>query len=136
MSEGQPLNVRWAWLRLMYLYTFIGAGGFGFSSLFFPEKIQAMLDLPPQDPAVWGLYASCALAMGLLAILALRSPLKFAPLLLVQLVYKPVWIVFAALPAFIHGHFPLHILVLTGIFVTYIIGDLIAIPFSYLLAKK
>lgn len=136
MSEGQSVKIKWAWLRVMYLYTVIGAGGSGFGMLFFPEKTQSAFGFPPQDPAVWGLYGSVALASGFLGILALRFPLKFSPLLLLQLVYKPVWIVFAALPAFFNGQFPFHIVMLTVIFATYIIGDLIAIPFSYLFAKK
>ena len=136
MSEGQPVNAKWVWLRIMYIYTILGAGGFGLGMIAFPGTIQSMFKFPPTNPPVWGLYGSFALASGLLGILALRSPLKFVPMLLLQLVYKPIWIAVFALPLFIKGQFPTHVVMLTAIFVTYIIGNVIAIPFSYLFAKK
>jgi len=129
-------SIRWGWLRAMYLYTIFGAGGFGLAVLFFPSKIQSLLRFPPQDPVTLGLYGSVALASGLVAILALRSPLKFVPLLLLQLVYKPIWLIVVAIPLFIKGQFPLYVVFISAVFITYIIGNLIAIPFSFLFSKK
>ena len=63
-------------------------------------------------------------------------PLKFIPLLLLQLVYKPVWLLVVALPLFLEGQFPLYVVFMSAVFVTYVIGDLIAIPFSYLFSKN
>jgi hypothetical protein len=128
--------IRGGWLKAMYLYTLFGAGGFGFAMLFFPGVVQSMLRFPAQDPAVFKLYGSVLLASGLMAIPALRSPLKFVPLLLVQLVYKPIWLALVAIPLFLEGKFPLYVVVIAAIFLTYIIGDLIAIPFPYLFSKK
>jgi hypothetical protein len=133
--ENQP-SIRWGWLKVMYLYTIFGAGGFGLAMLLIPGRLQAAFRFPPQDPVVLGLYASFLFASGLVAIPALRSPLKFVPLLLTQLVYKPVWLAFFAVPLFIKGQFPLYVVVISVIFLTYIIGNLIAIPFSYLFSKK
>jgi len=130
------VSVRWGWLKAMYIYTLFGAGGFGLGMLFFPGTIQSVLRFPPQDPVVRGLYGSFLLASGLLAIPALRSPLKFAPLLLIQLVYKPIWLAFVVLPVFLKGQFPFYVVFISVVFLTYIIGDLIAIPFSYLFSKK
>jgi len=129
-------SIRWGWLRAMYLYTIFGAGGFGLAVLFFPSKIQSLLRFPPQDPVTLGLYGSVALASGLVAILALRSPLKFVPLLLLQLVYKPIWLIVVAIPLFIKGQFPLYVVFISAVFITYIVGNLIAIPFSFLFSKK
>jgi hypothetical protein len=133
--EGNA-SIRWGWLKAMYIYTFFGAGGFGLGMLFFPGTIQSVLRFPPQDPVVLGLYGSFLLASGLLAIPALRFPLKFTPLLLIQLVYKPIWLVAVALPLFLKGQFPFYVVFISVIFLTFIIGDLIAIPFSYLFSKK
>ncbi|MBP1768479.1 MAG: hypothetical protein H6P98_2594 [Candidatus Aminicenantes bacterium] len=129
-------SVRWGWLRAMYVYTVFGAGGFGLAMLLFPGTLLSALNFPAQDPVTLGLYGSVALASGLVAILALRSPLKFVPLLLLQLIYKPIWLAFFAIPLFIKGQFPLYVVFISAVFVTYIIGDLIAIPFSYLFSKK
>ena len=96
MASG--FTIRWGWLRAMYLYTLVGAGGFGFAMLFMPGALQSLLRFPPQDPVVLKLFGSFLFASGLIAIPALVFPLKFVPLLLVQLVYKPVWLIVAALP--------------------------------------
>ena len=133
---GDHASIRRGWLKAMYAYTLFGAGGFGFAMLFFPGTVQSILRFPAQDPAVFKLYASVLLACGLMAIPALRSPLKFVPLLLIQLVYKPIWLAVAAIPLFLEGQFPLHVVIMSAVFLTYIIGDLIAIPFSYVFSKK
>ena len=65
----------------------------------------------------------------------LRSPLKFSPVLLLQLSYKMVWFVGLILPVLIAGKFPSYAIEYIVFFAVYIIGDLIAIPFSYLFAK-
>ena len=129
-------SVRWGWLKAMYVLTIIFGGGFGFAALFVPAVVRSQFRFPAQDPASLGLYGSYALAAGLVAILALRSPLKFVPLLFVQLIYKPIWLVVVAMPLFIKGQFPFYIVVNSAIFLTFIIGNLIAIPFSYLFAKN
>ncbi len=130
------VSIRWGWLKAMYIYTLIGAGGFGFAVLFFPSAVQSVFGFPVQDPAVFKLYGSVSLAAGLMALPALRSPLKFVSLLFFQLVYKPIWLVVVGIPLFLGGQCPLYIAVISAIFLTYIIGDLIAIPFPYLFSKK
>jgi hypothetical protein len=134
IMESNP-SIRWGWLKVMYIYTIFGAGGFGLGVLLFPGQLLSALRFPTQDPVTLGLYGSVALASGLAAILALRSPLKFVPLLLLQLIYKPVWLAVFAIPLFIKGQFPLYVVFISAVFLTYIIGNLIAIPFSYLLSK-
>lgn len=130
------ISIRQGWLKVMYLYTLVGAGGFGFAMLFFPSFVQSFFRFPAQDPVVFTLYGSVLLASGLLAIPALRSPLKFVPLLLLQLVYKPIWLTVTAVPLFIKGQFPLYVVAMSAVFLTYIVGDLIAIPFPYLFSRK
>ena len=129
-------HVRRGWLKAMYLYTLIGAGGTGFGMVFFPDVMQSALGYPAQDPVVFKLYGSVLLASGLAAIPALRRPLKFVPLLLLQLIYKPIWLAVVAVPMFLKGQFPLYVVMFSAIFLTYIIGDLIAIPFSYLFSRE
>ena len=34
------VKVRWGWLKAMYIYTLIGAGGFGLAILLIPHVIQ------------------------------------------------------------------------------------------------
>ena len=133
----QEFNVRWTWLKAMYIYTILGAGGLGLGLLLVPDIIHTMLGWPNQDQVIsFGLTGSIYLSFGLLSILGMRSPLKYSPLLLLQLCYKVTWLVAVALPALLSGDFPAYAIILVTIFATYIIGDLIAIPFAYVFRKE
>ncbi len=133
---SKELNVRWGWLKGMYIYTIVGAGGFGLGMIIMPGFMQSSFGWPSQDPIVLGICGSVYFAFALLSILGLRSPLKFAPVLLLQLSYKVVWFIGVILPILFAGKFPSYALLYVLIFATYIIGDLIAIPFSYVFAKE
>ncbi len=129
-------TVRWGWLKVMYVYTIIGAGGCGLGLIFFPGVMKSALGFPAQDPITLGVLASVYIAFGIVSIPALRSPLKFAPILLLQLCYKVIWLIVVVLPLVILGELPSYAIPVAVIFVTYIIGDLIAIPFRYVFAGE
>ena len=129
-------KVRMNWLKGMYIYTIVGAGGFGLGMLAVPELIKSVFAWPVTEPIVLGVVGSVYVAFGVLSIFGLRSPLKFAPVLLLQLCYKSVWFLGVILPLLVVGEFPTYAILLAIIFATYIIGDIIAIPFSYLFAKQ
>ncbi len=130
-------NVRWGWLRFMYIYTIAGAGAFGLGIIVIPDVMRSIFGWPGSDQiTAFGVTGSVYLSFALLSILGLRSPLKFSPLLLLQLTYKVVWFIGVILPLLLAGKFPAYAILFTAIYVTYIIGDLIAIPFPYVLAKQ
>ena len=130
-------NVRWGWLKAMYIYTIIGAGAVGLGIIFMPGVMESLFGWPHQDRIIsFGVTGSVYIAFALLSILGLRSPLKFVPILLLQLCYKVVWFVGVVLPLLLAGKFPIYGLLYVVIFATYVVGDLIAIPFSYVFAKQ
>ena len=129
-------KIRWGWLKFMYWYTIIGAGGFGIGIIFIPKVILTIFSWPPGDPIVFGVTGSVYLSFALLSILGLRSPLKFVPVLMLQLSYKVVWLIGVILPLLVSGKFPPYAILHVSIFTSYIIGDLIAIPFSYVFSKN
>ena len=133
---SQDNKVRWGWLKGMYIYTIVGAGGFGLGIITMPDAIRTIFGWPGQDPIVLGVTGSVYLSFALLSILGLRSPLKFAPVLLLQLSYKLVWFIGVILPIVVTAKFPTYAILYVVIFATYIIGDLIAIPFSYVFGKQ
>ncbi len=135
MSKEVKVKVRRGWLKFMYLYTILGAGGFGLGMIFDPKLIQSMFGFPSQDPVVFGICASVFVAFGVLSIFGFRSPLKFTPVLLLQLSYKSIWLICIILPLLVVGAPETYAIIIAIIFVTYIIGDLIAIPFSYVFKK-
>ena len=134
MSEA--VKVRWGWLKFMYIYTIVGAGGFGWGILAAPDIVKSVFRLPDQDPIAWGVTGSLYVAFAILSILGLRSPLRFAPVLLLQLFYKVIWLIGVMLPLVIARELPGYAVWLAAIFATYIIGDLIAIPFPYVFARE
>jgi hypothetical protein len=133
---SKDIKIRWGWLKGMYIYTIIGAGLFGFGMIVIPEVIKTMFTWPVKEPIVFGIVGSVYVAFGLSSILGLRSPLKFVPVLLIQLCYKSIWFIGVVLPLLITARFPNYAIPTVIIFATYIIGDLIAIPFSYIFAKE
>jgi hypothetical protein len=130
------VSIRWGWLKVMYMYTLVVSGSMGLGMILFPDTIQSILRFPPQDPVMLGACGSIFLALGLISLMGLRSPLKFAPVLLLELVYKPIWLVAVALPLFLEGRFPFYVVTMSAIFITFIVGDLIAIPFSHLFRNR
>ncbi len=132
----EKTRVRWGWLKFMYWYTAIGAGGFGLGMLLVPRFVLSVFGFPGQDPVMFGLAGSVYVAFGLLSILGLRAPLQFIPLLVLQLCYKMIWLIAVVLPLAFAGRMPLHAAILLGIFATYIIGDFIAIPFSLVFSNQ
>jgi len=129
-------KVRWGWLKFMYVYTIAGAGGLGAGIIAAPEVMKSTLGFPCQDPVIFGITGSVYLAFGLLSILGLRSPLRFAPVLLLQLCYKSIWFVGVILLLLVARQFPTYAILPAAIFASYIIGDLIAIPFAQVLAPQ
>jgi hypothetical protein len=98
------------------------------------DLMRSMFGWPSQDPIVFGVYGSVYVAFALLSILGLQSPLKFSPILLLQLSYKTVTLIGVMFPLLFAGKFSTYGLLYLVICVSFIIGDLIAIPFSYIFA--
>ena len=61
---AKDFKVRWKWLKFMYLYTLIGAGGFGLGMVFVPDIITSMLKFPSQDPIVFGAFGCMLVSSG------------------------------------------------------------------------
>jgi hypothetical protein len=133
---SQDARIRWAWIKGMYIYTIVGAGSFGLGMIVAPEFIKTIFTWPVNEPIAFGIIGSVYLTFGLASILGLRSPLKFVPVLLMQLCYKSIWFIGVVLPLLITARFPNYAIPTVVIFATYIIGDLIAIPFPYVFSKE
>jgi len=128
-------NVRWGWLRFMYVITMISAGTVGIGMLFTPELVKAVFQTSC-DASPYGMIGGTFLAFGLLSILGLRAPLKFTPVLLLQLTYGLAWIGAVMLPLVVAGKFPASHIPIAVIFVVIVLGDLVAIPFKYVFSAQ
>jgi hypothetical protein len=127
--------IRYSVLKLMYALTIVVAGAIGLLMILSPSTVNSLMAIPTDNPMIYGVAGSVFLASALLSILGLRSPLKFVPVLVIQLVYKTIWMVTVVLPAFINGSFPSWATPMVILFAVFIVGDIIAIPFWTLVEK-
>jgi len=132
--EAKRFKIRYNWMRFMYAYIIVGAGSLGLGFLVAPNTVLNLLGYPSQEPIWAGVGYSVMLAFAILSILGLRAPLKFSPVLLMSLTYKVIWFIAIFIPMLLAGQLPSYAIPTGMIFATYIIGNLIAIPFGYLLA--
>lgn len=87
-------------LQIVYLANMIVAGWIGVTSLFQPHysastvfsNAYAATDTIRLAGAWW-------LAIAILSFFGLWKPITFSPILLAQLLYKGIWLLFVALPA-------------------------------------
>jgi hypothetical protein len=123
MTEVSPTRL-WV-MRAMYLFMAIGIG-----NMIWPLIISHASTVPRMTGVAWALIGT----IGLLALLGLRYPLQMLPLLLVELVWKLIWLTAFALPRWLDG--TLDEAMRTSVFETsFGLVLLLVIPWRYLWAN-
>ena len=139
-TESVDYGINYRRIRILYLLTALVGSTTGLLILVAPGVARRVLGLPSKlpdtDPIVFGLVGAFWLAVALLALPGLRSPLQFLPLFLLQLVYKSLWFLFVFTPLVIQGEFPPHGTTVAIGNAIWIFMDLRAIPFRYLMRKQ
>jgi hypothetical protein len=121
MSE-ETSTFRLYFMRLLYLFNFV------FLSLqVWPVIINHVGAWDPLKGVAFSFWAALAALAGL----GLRYPLKMLPLLLLQLLYKSIWVIAVALPLWS----TFRSIELTGVMYMGAVVDLIVIPWPYVLAN-
>jgi hypothetical protein len=106
-------------LRLFYLLSFVGGGLMFWPALLNPGKPLGLL-----DGVAFSFWATLMALMGL----GLRYPLQMLPLLLLQLLYKTVWLLAVALPLRSAGQWDASATEITRTFVGVVVLDVLVIP--------
>jgi hypothetical protein len=119
-------------LKIMYIITIFGVGGFGLMMLIAPSFTIALFSQPAQDLYFYGVAAAVWTTFGLLAILGLRDPIRYMPILLFQFIYKLIWIFGVFLPNLIVNGVRFDTVVLLLIFIFFIVADFLTLPFKEL----
>ena len=119
----------------MYIVTIVIGGGYGIGIIFVPDQMKSIFHTSC-DPIPYGIVGSVFLSFGFLAALGLRAPLKFVPVLLLQLTYKVVWLVGVILPLIVTGRFQVSHTPIVVLFALVALGDLIVIPFRSVFANQ
>lgn len=121
-------------LRAMYLVAVIGAGVVGIVTLFAPRVAGEYVFVGATDVNVYlRILGALWLALGVAALCGLYQPLKFSPVLLIQLVYKAAWLLAAAVPALLSGNREPGLLFMAGLFAVWVVALLFVVPFRHLL---
>jgi hypothetical protein len=108
-------------MRLLYLANFVGLG-----LSVWPEIISHTGAWDPVKGVAFSFWAALSALSGL----GIRYPLKMLPLLLLQLLYKTIWLIAVYLPLRSAGQST----GLTKAMVGGVVVDLLVIPWSYVLA--
>jgi hypothetical protein len=109
-------------MRLVFLLNFVLLG-----SDVWPEILRHQGVWDPVKGVAFSFWAALSLLSGL----GLRYPLKMVPLLLLQLVYKMIWLLAVALPMWP----ALRSTDITRAMVIGVVVDVLGIPWSYILAS-
>lgn len=132
-KEEAKETVRMGWLRAMYLANVVVSFPIGLAVLAAPETMHGVLGIPAGDPVHYGIASGAVpLAFGLAGLLGLRYPLRLAPVLGLQLLYKTLFLVGGVLPMALAGTVPGYATPVIVIFVLFAVGDGIAVPFRHL----
>ncbi len=87
-------------LKIVYIANIIVAGWISLTSLFSPKTAATtVFQNAYQSTEVMRLVGCLWLAIAILSLLGLWRPISFSPILLVQLIYKGMWLLVVALPA-------------------------------------
>ena len=134
-TETQKEKFHPNWMRIMYALDGAVAGGLGMALLIAPSATQSALGWPVEEPIIAGIAFSVWFTFGILSIAGLRSPLKFAPILIAEITYKTVWIFAIIFPQAIAGTLPQFALTTAILFLIPIIGNTIVVPWRIVFAK-
>ena len=133
MKESVRLN----WLKGMYLANVLISGPIGLANLAAPAAMRALMGIPTGDPVHYGIAAGAIpLAFGIAGGIGLSFPLRMAPVLLIQVLYKTLFLVGLVLPIAVTAMIPGYSVPIVVLFALFVIGDMIAIPFPYLFSKS
>lgn len=118
-------------LRVMYSAAILGAGVVGVVTLLAPSLASRYVFAGATTVDLYlRILGALWLSLGAVSILGLISPARFIPVLLIQLIYKSLWLAFAAYPALLAGNREYGLIFLSGLFSVWVLALLLMIPFN------
>ena len=122
---GEVSLLRLYVMRAFYLLILVGVGSMALPALTRPAPLD------PLDAVAFGFWG----ALALLAAVGLRYPLRMVPLIMVQLVYKTIWLLAVALPLWRAGApFDPETAGFTRAMAIGVVLDVIVMPWGYVYA--
>lgn len=91
-------------LRLIYIANILVAGWISITALFYPKlAVNSVFTNAYPNSEYIRLVGALWLSIAALSVLGLWKPLTFSPVLIMQLIYKSMWLLVVALPAISKG---------------------------------
>ena len=91
-------------LRLIYIANILVAGWISITSLFYPKlAVSSVFTNAYPNSEYIRLVGALWLSIAVLSAFGLWKPMTFAPVLVMQLIYKGMWLLVVALPAINKG---------------------------------
>ena len=123
-------------LRTIYVANILLAGNVGWISLFDPYRATAVVFSETTAANIpTGVVGSFWLTIALLSVAGLFSPVRFSVVLLVQLIYKGMWLLAVAVPAILANRIDLIPIGMTVSFLIWVIILPFVIPFRLLFSS-
>lgn len=137
MSEMAISDRKLKLMEFQFKSTAVIAITSGLASMFTPKMFQKLtLVKKEQDQVFFGLVGAVYTAFGISSVFGARNPKKFAPVLLMQFLYKTIWELFVILPQARKKELDGAWLMAVGYILVFIIPDLFCVPFKELLLEK
>ena len=109
-------------MRGLFFLNFLSLAFDNLSTIFFPTE---------QLDTLTGVTISFWAAFAILNLLAVRFPLKFVPILLIQFIYKSFWVIGTYLPAYNSGLLNDNLRSFLWVCIAGIVLNLLIIPWKY-----
>ena len=89
-------------IKIVYFANIIVAGWISITSLFFPKTaVNSIFSGAYTNSEVIRLVGALWFSIFIISVLGLWKPITFSPILIVQLIYKSLWLLVVAVPAII-----------------------------------
>ena len=105
-NKTDEIKVHPKWLRFMFGVNIFLTGGFALAMLIGGQAFYTYFGFPTEEPILTGYVPSYMLAIAIMSILGMRSPVKFSPVLLLQATGKIVWFLAVIIPQLATGPLP------------------------------
>ena len=134
IEESSAVNI--LLMRFVFGANVVVAGFVGYVSLFKPALAPVVVfqGMANSDAAL-AVTGSFWLAIAILSVVGIFFPIQMSAVLLVQLLYKGMWLLFFALPAYLNGRSQSVPAGIALFFTVWVVVLPIVIPFSVLFTR-
>jgi hypothetical protein len=120
-------------LQFMYLAAILGSGIAGAVVLFAPAVAMRYVFLSEvADDHVTRVLGAAWLGLGLISLVGIEDPIRYSPVLALQMVAMAAWLLFDGAPGFLAGRSDRAHKIYSAVFAVWVAALILTLPFDYL----